>query len=175
MSGPVSGFLVSQIGHDLGDAVRAIHRAPTTDALPAGTEVVASGPGGERKRSRTGGAAGPGRAEAARPPAGRGRAPWYRRRLPDPRTGPLPQAAGARRAVGCAVLGPRCSVRWWRRRRRLAYQGQGGAALVDASYGRSQRHGSGRPQLDCRLRPAPRTRGRRPGRWPNRAAPCPRR
>ncbi len=51
MSDPVTGFLVSQIGYDLGDAVRAIHRAPDADALPAGADVVARGPGGERRAS----------------------------------------------------------------------------------------------------------------------------
>jgi hypothetical protein len=49
MGESVSGFLVSQIGHDVGEPVRAIHRAPAADTLPADAEVVARGPGGERR------------------------------------------------------------------------------------------------------------------------------
>jgi hypothetical protein len=49
MDASVTGFLVSQIGHDLGEPVRAIHRAPAADSLPADAAVVAHGPGGERR------------------------------------------------------------------------------------------------------------------------------
>lgn len=42
MSDDVCGLLFSQIGHDAGEAVRAIWRAPSADALPSGATLAAA-------------------------------------------------------------------------------------------------------------------------------------
>jgi hypothetical protein len=45
----VSGLLVSQIGHDAGEAVRVVYRGATAEALPEGAELRLSGPSGSTR------------------------------------------------------------------------------------------------------------------------------